>query len=145
MTNGLGSQLALKKSLLLLSSCGSHKQRKILIPLHTVRKSTTNWGMFEENWAHFHTNYPAWPRRRSSLINKIVPSSRSILPNATRNEMNLNTVFENHRKSLSKHFERSELHLYFEWTKEHKKCQKRTNLTSFLKPEACGQTELANM
>ena len=27
------------------------------------------------------------------------------------------TVFENHRKSLIQHCERSELHLHFEWTK----------------------------
>ena len=29
------------------------------------------------------------------------------------------TVFENHRKSLIQHCERSELFLYFEWTKVH--------------------------
>ena len=34
------------------------------------------------------------------------------------------TVFENHRKSLIHHYERSELHLQFDWTKVHKKCQK---------------------
>ena len=28
-----------------------------------------------------------------------------------------NTVFENHRKSLIQHCERSELRLHFEWTK----------------------------
>ena len=31
----------------------------------------------------------------------------------------LYTVFENHRKSIIKHCERSELHLHFEWTKVH--------------------------
>ena len=29
------------------------------------------------------------------------------------------TVFENHRKSLIQHCERSELRLHFEWTKVH--------------------------
>ena len=33
--------------------------------------------------------------------------------------LNLSTVFENHRKSLILHCERSELHLHFEWTKVH--------------------------
>ena len=43
------------------------------------------------------------------------------------------TVFENHRKSLIQHYERSELRLYFEWTKVNQKCQKWSNLASFLK------------
>ena len=34
------------------------------------------------------------------------------------------TVFENQRKSLIQRCERSELRLYFEWTKVHQKCQK---------------------
>ena len=34
------------------------------------------------------------------------------------------TVFENHRKSLIQHCERSELRLHFEWTKVHYKCKK---------------------
>ena len=33
-------------------------------------------------------------------------------------------MFKNHRKSLSQHCERSELHLRFEWTKVHQKCLK---------------------
>ena len=36
----------------------------------------------------------------------------------------VSTVFENHRKSLILHCERSELRLQFEWTKVHWKCQK---------------------
>ena len=40
----------------------------------------------------------------------------------------LSTVFENHRKSLIQHCERSELRLHFEWTKKFiqnaKKCLK---------------------
>ena len=32
-------------------------------------------------------------------------------------------MFENHRKSLIQHWERSELRLHFEWTKVHKKSQ----------------------
>ena len=42
-----------------------------------------------------------------------------------------NTVFENHRKSLIQHCERSELRLHFEWTKAHEKCQKWSILGSF--------------
>ena len=37
---------------------------------------------------------------------------------------NSGKVFENHRKSLIQHYERSELRLQFDWTKVHKKCQK---------------------
>ena len=44
-------------------------------------------------------------------------------------------MFENHRKSLIQHCERSELRLYFEWTKW-------SILASFWKPEASGQTVL---
>ena len=40
-------------------------------------------------------------------------------------------VFENHRKSLIQHCERSELHLHFEWTKVCKKCQKWSILGTF--------------
>ena len=47
----------------------------------------------------------------------------------------LNTVFENHRKSLIQHCERSELRLHFEWTKSSLKMPKMVNL-------ACGQTVL---
>ena len=53
-------------------------------------------------------------------------------------------MFENHRKSLIQHCERSELRLHFEWTKVHYKCQKWSILASFWKPEACGQTVLAD-
>ena len=52
------------------------------------------------------------------------------------------TVFENHRKSLIQHCERSELRLHFEWTKVNSKCQKWSILPSFWKLEACGQTVL---
>ena len=45
------------------------------------------------------------------------------------------TVFENHRKSLIQHCERSELPLHFEWTKW-------SILASFWKPEACSQIVL---
>ena len=55
------------------------------------------------------------------------------------------TVFENHRKSLIQHCERSELRLHFEWTKVNEKCQKWSILASFWKPEACGQTVLPDM
>ena len=54
----------------------------------------------------------------------------------------LTTVFENHIKSLIQHCERSELRLHFECTKVDQKCQKWSILTSFRKPETCGQTEL---
>ena len=51
-------------------------------------------------------------------------------------------MFENHRKSLIQHCERSELRLHFEWTKVNWKCQKWSILASFWKLEACGQTVL---
>ena len=51
-------------------------------------------------------------------------------------------MFENHRKSLIQHCERSELRLHFEWTKVNWKCEKWPILTRFWKPEACGQTVL---
>ena len=51
-------------------------------------------------------------------------------------------MLENHRKSLIQHGERSELRLHFEWTKVNKKCQKWSNLASYWKPKACGQTKL---
>ena len=51
-------------------------------------------------------------------------------------------VFENHRKSLIQHCERSKLRLHFEWTFVHSKCQKWSILASFWKPEACSQTLL---
>ena len=54
----------------------------------------------------------------------------------------LSTVFENHRKSLILHCERSELRLHFEWTKVHEKCQKWSILASFFKLESYGQTVL---
>ena len=45
-------------------------------------------------------------------------------------------MFENHRKSLIQHCERSELRLHFEWTKVNKKFQKCS------KPEVFGLTVL---
>ena len=41
------------------------------------------------------------------------------------------TVFENHRKSLIQHCERSELRLHFEWTKVHQNMPKWSILASF--------------
>ena len=41
------------------------------------------------------------------------------------------TVFENHRKSIIQHCERSELRLHFEWTKVNQKFQKIVNLSNF--------------
>ena len=63
---------------------------------------------------------------------------------AARNTFFLNwsTVFENHRKSLIQHCERSELRLHFEWTKVNWKCQKWSILATLWKPEACGQAVL---
>ena len=54
------------------------------------------------------------------------------------------TVFENHRKSLIQHCERNELHIHFEWTKVNLKCQKKSILASFWKPESCGPTVLSD-
>ena len=39
------------------------------------------------------------------------------LKSSTNEAKNVSTVFENHRKSLIQHCERSELRLHFEWTK----------------------------
>ena len=46
---------------------------------------------------------------------------------------NIDTVFENHRKSRIQHCERSELRLHFEWTKVNQKCQKWSILANFWK------------
>ena len=51
-------------------------------------------------------------------------------------------MFENHRKNIIPHCERSELRLHSEWTKVHQECQKLSILASFCKPEACGQAVL---
>ena len=59
-----------------------------------------------------------------------------------KSHLHLHTVFENHRKSIIQHCERSELCLHFEWTKVNKKCPKLSILASFCKSEACGQTVL---
>ena len=48
------------------------------------------------------------------------------------------TEFENHRKSLIQHCERSELCLHFEWTKVNQKCQKLSILELAVKQ--CYQT-----
>ena len=46
------------------------------------------------------------------------------LEKAEIKELESGTVFENHRKSLIQHCERSELRLHLEWTKVNQKCQK---------------------
>ena len=51
-------------------------------------------------------------------------------------------MFENYRKSCIQHCERSELRLYFEWTKVNNKCQKWSIFAIFSKPESYGQTVL---
>ena len=53
---------------------------------------------------------------------------------------NSGTVFENHRKSLIHHYERSELHLQFDWTKVHKKCQKSGEFLKTLSLQAYSVT-----
>ena len=68
--------------------------------------------------------------------------SRARKPKPQNLSSDESTMFENHRKSLILHCERSELRLHFEWTKVHEKCQKWSILWSFWKPEACGQTVL---
>ena len=55
------------------------------------------------------------------------------------------TVFENHRKSLIQHCERSELRLHFWVAKSSLKMPKMVHLASFWKPEDCGQTVLPDM
>ena len=59
-----------------------------------------------------------------------------------KNEQTKYTVFENHRKSLNQHCERSELRLHFDWTKVYWKCQEWSILASFWKLEACDQPVL---
>ena len=54
-------------------------------------------------------------------------------------------MFENNRKSLIQHWERSELRLHFELTKVNLKSQKWSIWASFWKPVACGQTVLPDM
>ena len=48
-------------------------------------------------------------------------------------------MFENHRKSLIQHCERSEFSLHFEWKKDAKKW---SILATFEKPETCSLTVL---
>ena len=44
---------------------------------------------------------------------------------SARNNFSISfTMFQNHRKSLIQHCDRSELRLHLEWTKVHQKCQK---------------------
>ena len=50
-------------------------------------------------------------------------------------------MFENLRKCLIQHCERSELRLQFKWTKVNQKCQ-IGQFDDFLKPEACSQKVL---
>ena len=72
------------------------------------------------------------------VVFKIQPSDinqkeiDSALPKAGKvAKVGLVTVFENHRKSLIQHCERSELRLHFEWTKVNSKCQKWSILANF--------------
>ena len=51
-------------------------------------------------------------------------------------------MFENHRKSLIQHCERSELRLQFELTKAYQKCPKWSNLASFWKTWSLRPTQL---
>ena len=53
--------------------------------------------------------------RERRIANEV--KSKAFADNTTdRQTRSIFTVFENHRKSLIQHCERSELHLHFEWT-----------------------------
>ena len=52
-----------------------------------------------------------------SLASKLRRRTKEFISWQTKFSPNLFTVFENHRKSLIQHCERSELRLHFEWTK----------------------------
>ena len=78
-----------------------------------------------------------WLEKFSSSLH---PRQQSTL-NAERNENHTTgQCLKITKKSLIQNCERSELRLHFEWTKFNLKCQKWSNLASFSKPEACGQT-----
>ena len=87
------------------------------------------------------TSLPRRPRIISCIKEMENGNFRDVVCTSHRKET-LSTVFENHRKSLIQHSERSELRLHFEWTKVNQKCKKWSILMSFWKPEACGQTVL---
>ena len=58
-------------------------------------------------------------------------AAQPTLEATSKNEPRTRTVFENHRKSLIQHCERSEIRIHFELTKVNQKCQKWSILASF--------------
>ena len=75
------------------------------------------------------------------LLTLFTVKNRNTLPEKNP-DLTVLTVFENHRKSLIQHCERSGPRLHFEGTNVNWKCRKWSILASFWKPEACGQTVL---
>ena len=73
----------------------------------------------------YSNDYPA----RGSFACRITFAKKSRIIDSQRQPSQ--TVFENHRKSLIGHCERSELHLHFECTKVHQKYQKSPIFESF--------------
>ena len=71
--------------------------------------------------------YPGFVRARYNL------GISCINLKVTKRERSEFTVFENHRKSLIQHCERSELRLHFEWIKVYLKMPKMVHFGGFLK------------
>ena len=77
----------------------------------------------QKRWAWL-SKIDAWKSMGKNLTaeNSVMTTAQwGINPNC---DLWLSTVFENHRKGLIQHCERSELRLHFEWTKVNWKCQK---------------------
>ena len=67
-----------------------------------------------------HWEFEAWdPKLKKEFLN--------------RRQQRRNTVFENYKKCIIQHYERSELRLHFEWTKKSVKMPKMANSSEFLK------------
>ena len=81
--------------------------------LWTLQKTATWQNFFD---SPFHSFFSL---SLSNLLKRILALRRKLfLSNSKRNKVSFFfTVFENHRKSLIQHCERSELRLHFEWTK----------------------------
>ena len=96
----------------------------IIVPsFHYKINSSNSWIMSLENWprliltSKIWPQFWIWPRLALSSIRSYYFKGLKSIVNC-RNCL-LFTVFENHIKSLIQHCERSELRLYFEWTKVH--------------------------
>ena len=80
---------------------------------------------------HFYWMKLCFLRHRPTVSDNSLAISTEMIKNNFCFYLNI-TVFENCRKSLIKHCERSELRLHFEWSKIDQKDQKKwSNLASF--------------